>query len=183
MKTLCLVVSACLVLSTVALAKERNGIRMPDTVTAEGKTLKLQGMGLRTKFVFKVYAAGLYLETPSTDPATILAADEVRRVHLFLLRKVGKQQIGEAISEGFTRNSKDKLPSLQERLNKLMALLPDLKETDEVIFTYVPGKGVLVSGKTDGIIEGKDFADALFAVWLGAQPADGSLKKQLLGGE
>jgi len=43
------------------LGREVAGVKMPDTVTVEGKTLKLNGMGLRKKVMFKVYVAGLYL--------------------------------------------------------------------------------------------------------------------------
>ena len=42
-------------------AREVAGVTLPDTVSVEGKTLKLNGAGLRTKVVFKVYVAGLYL--------------------------------------------------------------------------------------------------------------------------
>jgi hypothetical protein len=175
-------VGLCLVSST-ALAKERGGIRMADTVTVEGKTLKLQGVGLRSKFVFKVYAAGLYLENPAADSAAILASDDIRRVHLYMLRNVSKEQISEAISEGFAKNSKAQMPALKERLNKFIAALPDLKAKDELIFTALPGKGLTISGKASTVIDGKDFADALFAVWLGKEPVDETLKKQMLGGE
>jgi hypothetical protein len=30
-------------------------------------------------------------------------------------------------------------------------------------------------------VEGKDFSDALFSVWLGTNPVDGSLKDGMLG--
>jgi hypothetical protein len=33
-----------------------------------------------------------------------------------------------------------------------------------------------------GVIEGKDFADALFSVWLGPEPVQADLKTALLGG-
>ncbi len=36
-------------------------------------------------------------------------------------------------------------------------------------------------GVEKGVIEGKDFADALFSVWLGSDPVDRDLKKALLG--
>jgi hypothetical protein len=32
-------------------------------------------------------------------------------------------------------------------------------------------------------VQGKDFADALFSVWLGKQPVDDGLKKAMLGKE
>ena len=53
-----------LALGSAAPAAELAGVTMPDTDTVEGKTLKLNGLGLRKKMVFKVYVAGLYLETP-----------------------------------------------------------------------------------------------------------------------
>ena len=70
-----------MLLSSVAaptLAVEIAGVKVPDTVTAEGKTLKLNGAGLRTKLMFKVYVASLYLETPSKDSAAIVSSDQVK---------------------------------------------------------------------------------------------------------
>src|SRR5690349_18239424 len=55
---------------------------MPEAVPAAGKILHLNGMGLRTKLIFKVYVAGLYLETPTRDAATAIASDQVKRVEL-----------------------------------------------------------------------------------------------------
>ena len=50
--------------------------------------------------------------------------------------------------------------------------------------TYVPDKGTVVSGAgKETVIPGKDFADALFTVWLGPDPVDGDLKRKLLGAE
>ena len=44
------------------------------------------------------------------------------------------------------------------------------------------GKGTVVAaGGVDKVtIEGKDFADALFSVWLGQHPVDGGLKDEML---
>jgi hypothetical protein len=73
-----LVVSAVSALATAALAGELSGVTLPDTLGAGGKTLKLNGLGLRKKFVVKVYVGGLYLESPSKDASAILAADQAR---------------------------------------------------------------------------------------------------------
>src|SRR5262249_60989392 len=59
--------SACPPLSLHALAAELAGATLPDTLKAGEKTLKLNGLGLRKKAVFKVYVGGLYLESPSKD--------------------------------------------------------------------------------------------------------------------
>jgi hypothetical protein len=53
-----------------------------------------------------------------------------------------------------------------------------------MVFTYTPGQGtaIEVKGAEKGAIEGKGFADALYASWIGDKPATGKLKKGLLGG-
>ena len=167
-----------------AFGKEVAGVTLPDTVSVEGKSLKLNGAGLRTKMVFKVYVAGLYLETLSKDGAAVVSSDQVRRMHLSILRSLDRSKITEAITEGFEKNSKAQLATLKARLDRLNAMIPDVEKGDQIVLTYVPGKGTVVSAKNveKGVIEGKDFADALFAVWLGANPVQADLKKSLLGG-
>jgi hypothetical protein len=182
-KTLALSLALPLALSVALSAGEVAGVRMPDTATVEGKTVKLNGMGLRTKVMFKVYVAGLFLETTSHDAAAVIAADEVKRIELSILRKLAGSQITDAISEGFERNSKAQMPALKARLDKLKSFIPDVDKGDSIAMTYVPGKGTVVSVGTSekGVIEGKDFSDALLSVWLGPNPAQEDLKKKLLG--
>ena len=59
----------------------------------------------------------------------------------------------------------------------------DVKPGDRYALTYVPGVGteLAFNGKPRGVIEGADFAAAYFAIWLGPQPLDNSLKEKLLG--
>jgi hypothetical protein len=170
-------------LPVITTASETAGVQMPDTATVEGKTLKLNGAGLRKKVVFKVYVAGLYLETPSKDAAAIIASDQIKSMRLHILRTLEAGKITEAISEGFEKNSKAQMGALKERLAKFNAMFPNVKEGDEIVMTYVPSKGTIVTAKgvEKGVIEGKDFADALFSVWLGPNPVQEDLKKALLG--
>ncbi len=174
----------CLGVAALLLAGEVAGVKMADTASVEGKTLKLNGMGLRKKVVFKVYVAGLYLETPSKDPAAVVSSDQIKSMRLHILRSLKGSQVTEAIAEGFERNSKAQLGALKARLDKLNAMIPDVVEGDQIVLTYAPGKGTVVSAKDveKGVIEGKDFADALFSVWLGANPVQQDLKKALLKG-
>jgi hypothetical protein len=170
--------------AALVLAGEVSGVKMPDSVTIEGKTLKLNGIGLRKKVVFKVYVAGLYLETPSPAGPAVIASDQVKRMQLSVLRSLKSTQVMEAIEEGFEKNSKAQMGALKERLGKFGAMISDVVEADQIVMTYVPGKGTMVSvkGTEKGVIEGKDFADALFAVWLGNNPVQEDLKKALLHG-
>ena len=96
---------------------------------------------------------------------------------------MGGATVAQAISEGFEKNSKERLPALKERVEKFRKLIPDLTKGDKLSFLYVPGKGLSVetNGKLSGEIEGRDFSEALFRCWLGSVPADKELKKGLLG--
>ena len=166
-----------------AHAKEVAGVTLPESTTIEGKTLKLNGMGLRKKMVFKVYVAGLYLETPSRDASAAISSDQVKTMQLSILRSLSTAQINEAINEGFEKNSGAQMGALKARLARLNAMIPNVEKGDQILLTYVPGKGTVVSAKNaeKGVIEGKDFADALFSVWLGPNPVQEDLKKALLG--
>jgi len=161
------------------------GVKLPPKIEVSGKKLELNGMGLRTKsfLEIKVYVAGLYLEKPSKDAAEVISSDQLKRVHLTFLRSVDRSQITDAIEEGFERNSKGQMPALKARLSKLESFLTGMREKDELLVTYLPGKGteISVKGTVQGVLEGKDFADALFSVWLGKDPVDKELKKALLG--
>jgi hypothetical protein len=49
---------------------------------------------------------------------------------------------------------------------------------------YIKGKGSVVykNGKEVGVVAGLDFKKALFAIWLGSDPADDDLKEAMLKG-
>lgn len=171
-----------------AAAAELEGVSLPNTVTAGGATLHLNGMGVRVKKVafigVKVYVAGLYLAEKSSDPAKILAADAPRQLIMhFLYKEVGKAKLVEAWNEGFEKNAGDKSGALKARIETFNGFWPDMKSGDRAVLTYIPGTGVEVEikGQKAGTIEGKDFADALFSIWLGPNPPNEDLKNGLLG--
>lgn len=183
-KAAALALSLCIAGASTSLAKEVTGVTLPDTAAVEGKTLKLNGAGLRKKAIFKVYVGGLYLETPSKDAATVISSDQIKRMQLSVLRSLSTKQVTEAIEEGFEKNSKGQMDALKPRLERFKSMIPDVEKGDQILMTYIPGKGTLVSAKgaEKGVIEGKDFADALFSVWLGPDPVQEDLKVALLGG-
>jgi hypothetical protein len=177
-----LAASAVSTLGTAALAAELAGATLPDTLKTGEKTLKLNGLGLRKKAVFKVYVGGLYLESPSKDAGAVLAADQAKAIRMHFLRDLTKAQLVEAFQEGFEANVKDRVPQ-KAAFDRMLALVPDVKEGSTLTFTYLPGKGTTLSaGSKDlGLFEGKGFADAVFAIWLGPKPPSDDLKKGMLG--
>ena len=165
-----------------AQAKTLCGVEAPLTVMQDGRRLELNGLGVRTKIVFKVYVGALYLEKASADGAAIAASEQVKRMELAFLRGVSGAEVAKAIAEGFDRNSGDRAPALRERVEQFRKLIPDVKKGDRLAFVYRPGQPLEVqaNGKKTGEVPGKDFADTLFLVWLGARPADKDLKAGLL---
>ena len=167
---------------TAVMAAELGGVTLADTLKAGDKTLKLNGLGLRKKSVVKVYVGGLYLESPSKDAAAIVASDQAKAIQLHFLRNLTKAQLAEAFQEGFDANAKDKAAQ-KAAFDKMLALVPDVKEGSTLTFSYVPGKGTTlqVGAKELGVFEGKGFADAVFSIWLGSKPPSDDLKKGMLG--
>lgn len=164
-------------------AAELAGVSLQDSITVDGTRLTLNGIGLRTKFMVKVYVAGLYLEKPASDAAAIISSDQMRRVEMVMMRDLGRGKITEAVEAGFEKNNEARMPALKARLDRFNSGIADLKEGDRLTITYAPGRGTTLSSRSGKTmtIEGKDFADALFSVWLGSYPVDEDLKAGMLG--
>jgi hypothetical protein len=176
---------AVLLAAPAAAAGQLAGVTLPDRVTVAGKELVLNGLGLReaTVLMVDVYVAGLYLETPTSDPATILKPERAKQLVMRFVRSVGKEKLSEAWTEGFNKNAGDKRAACASGLAELNAAMSDVKKEDLVALTYVPGTGVTVTvkGKDAAVIPGADFQQVLYSIWLGAYPPNIPLREGLLG--
>jgi len=180
-----MVLAAALLPASISGAATVKGVSFPDSAAVGGKECRLVGVGVRTKIIISVYLGALYQATPTGDAAAAIAADEPKRIVMhFVHSKVGAEAIREAWHDGFAANSGPAIPMLKERLDRFASLFDtDLLKGEQVVLSYVPGKGteVSVKGVVRGTIEGADFMRALWSVWLGDKPADGGLKKGMLG--
>lgn len=157
---------------------------MPDEISVAGEKLRLNGMGVRREMIFfRGYVIALYLKKPTADAQTAIHSDEAKRVAITMLRNVSREMFVQAIESAIMRNSGAEMPVIRARLDLLEHAVPDLKKGDVIDLTWVPGVGTLVRGQGRNLtIPGKDFADALFSVWLGPKPVEAPLKRELLGG-
>jgi uncharacterized protein with PIN domain len=158
------------------------GVTMPDTVQVGGKTLTLNGLGLRSKMGFKVYVAGLYVESKVTDGEAVLGTDAPRRIVLHFLRDLDRETMVEAFTESFTANSSN-AASMTADFGKMLGAFAPITAGDEWAFTYVPNKGttLTVKGADKVTVPGQPFGRAMFACFLGPKPPSGGLKNGLLG--
>ena len=160
-----------------------SGVNLPDTVKVGDRTLVLNGLGLRKKYLVKVYVAGLYLEQKSSDPDAILKADVPKCLVMHFVRGVSKNQIADAFNEAFENNTPDATKSMKAEIDQLLGALEPVNDGGEMAFTYVPGTGttVAINGKEKLTIATPAFGSVLFSVWLGPKPPNPELKKGLLG--
>lgn len=172
-----------LLLALDVRATELAGVTLPDSVQVGDTHLVLNGLGLRKKLVIKVYVAGLYLTQKASDPQAIIVSDKPKRVVLHFVRDVSKEQLTDAFDEAFTNNAPTARKSMKGEIDRFLGSLENVKEGDQMMFTYVPGKGTsfTLRGHDKLTIGGPTFAEVLFSVWLGPKPPNGDLKKGMLG--
>jgi hypothetical protein len=184
-----LLAGACLSLALGAVhAAEVAGVKLDDSVKVAGKELVLNGAGVRTKIIFKVYVAGLYLPLKTHDVAEILKMDGPRRVTLVMMRDISSDDFGEAFMSGLNANTsqmeQSKILNQTMKFGEMFALLPGLKKGDVLHMDYIPGTGTVseLNGKKIGTpAPGIEFYNAVLRIWLGDHPVDRSLKGHLIG--
>lgn len=171
-----------------ASAAEVGGVRFNETATVGGKELKLNGVGMRTKFFIKVYAAGLYLAEKSNNVAAIQKMDSPRRIQLVMMRELSSEDFGKAFMDGLNANTSDQersaLMNQTMQMGKVFAMVPGLKKGDVLFLDWIPGTGTVTSlnGRKIGeTIQDVAFYNALLRIWIGDKPADAKLKPALLG--
>ncbi len=180
-----LVICFLLLCSVSVSARDIEGVSIAERIDgANGVSLVLNGAGVRSKLFFKIYIAELYLENPGTDVAAILADEGQKKMVMhFLYDEVAKEKLVSAWNEGFAGNlSKEAAEQLAPKIDRFNEMFETVKKGDTISLEYLPGIGtkVSVAGNEKGSIEGKDFSDAVFAIWLGEKPVTSDLKKALL---
>ena len=166
------------------------GVKFDDAVTVAGKELRLNGAGLRTKVIFKIYAAGLYLAEKKNTVPDVLAAQGPRRVAITMLREVSSDDFGKAFMEGLNANTdvaeRNKILPQTMKFGEVFAQIQALKKGDQMLLDWIPGEGTqcyLNSKKIGELMPDVAFYNAVLRIWLGDKPVDSSLKPALLGGK
>jgi Chalcone isomerase-like len=173
------------VFAAVAIAAEIGGVKLDDKVSMGTQELVLNGAGVRTRVVFKVYVASLYLPQKATDLAGVLSKSP-RRIQLNLLRTLTADQLVDALNEGLAENNTAaELAAVKPQVDQLATIMKsfkEVKEKDVITLDFVDGATRIgLNGEAKGNISGDAFNLALTKVWLGDKPVQADLKKSLLG--
>ena len=185
-----LLTGMCLMLSVAMVhALEFKDIHVADKVILGGENdeIKLNGVGMRTKFFFDIYVGALYLKRAENTSEGVLSQNAPKRLAMhFVYDEVAVEKLVAGWNEGFESNlSDEQLVSLAERINTFNAMFESAHAGDEILLDYLPEQGtrVTIKGEVKGLIEGKDFNDALLNIWLGDEPADEDLKEAMLNAD
>ena len=167
-------------------AAEISGVKLPDQVTVGGKSLKLNGAGLRQATILKInaYAAGLYLENPGHDGDAIANSDQLKSIEMVFMRDVSAKQMADAFQEGFDKNCVAGCAELKPHLSKVQSFMKDMKKGDAMAFHFLSdGVEVMIRGQKAGKTGDKAFSHQLIRCWIGKNPPNAGLKEGLLGGK
>ena len=175
-----------LALTFSAQALEVKGIKIDETAQVGSSNLVLNGAGLRTKMMFKVYAGALYLAQKQTDANAVINDHGNKRIAMHFLRDVSSEQLLEGMNEGFAdNNTQSEMTSIDAQMKlfqKMMVSAKEVKEGDVILLDCTSvGTQVSLNGRLLGKIDGELFNQALLRVWLGDHAVDTNLKKALLG--
>ncbi len=173
-----------------ALAEDVTEPRTGQKFAAKSGDMSLLGIGVRSKFMFKVYAIGLYaadsaLSGPlaahkgkTTSPEfykDLIWGDFPKQVVLKFTRGLGQGKIQEAMREALAGADKAKT-------DQFVSYFPEVKEGQECVIAWAPGGTleVTMAGQAKPAIADKDFTAAVFGIWLREKPIQEDVKAGLV---
>ena len=163
-------------------AAQIEGIVFYESLRWRETPLELNAVALfRYRILFKVYVAGLYLGEQA-GPERVLD-DVPRRLEIHYFYAFSAEDFRRATTRGIARNaSPDVIERIQPQIEQFNALYRPVDEGDRYALTYAPGVGteLALNGEPLGLVPGAEFSAALFSIWLGREPFDADLKRDLL---
>ena len=169
-------------------ATEIGGVYFDDLQKVGGTELHLNGSGLRSLLVFKIYAVGLYLPEKKTIAEEVLSLSGPKQLHIVTLRELTAEQIADGLLNAIEKNdTESERALLKPHIDEFRAMLLSLNIAPKgtiMTIDYLPETGTrfLYNGQIKGKdIAGENFYRALLKIWLGPHPIQHSLKDALLG--
>lgn len=165
----------------MANARPLAGVELPEQLPYSDSPWPLTGMGLRTKLLMKLYAAGLYI--PKTDMVS-LQPESAKAIRLHIISSmITRENLRDAIQEGLIKSTRNNLAPMQAQIKMFLSIFQeDVRQNDIFDLVYLPDQGVRVykNQQLKVTLQGAAFQQALFGIWLADDPVQDSLKIELL---
>lgn len=185
MKNSLLIIFSLCMTSFATAQTEIGDATLPNTETFGEYELVLNGAGMREKYWIDMYAGALYLPSKSSDTKAILSSGEPLAIKLHIVSSlISSKKMSDAVNDGFEKSTGGNTAPLKDEISKFKGFFSEEINDDDVFdITYQPNIGVVVykNEKKLGVIEGNDFKEAVFGIWLSNDPADEDLKNAMLG--
>jgi long-chain acyl-CoA synthetase len=181
-------VFATALIASSGWALEVSGVKFDEQINVAGVPLVLNGAGLRTKVMLKIYVVGIYVPAKTKSADAVINSTQPRRARLVMKRGLGAGTIWDAFDEGIQANSSPaELAALKPKLVEIEKLFKDLGDVAEgdaidIDFTADGATKVAFKGQPKGSIPGADLQRALLKIWLGPKPVQEDVKEALLKG-
>ena len=165
-------------------------MKLEDRVQVDGRSLELNGIGLRTRYFFSVYVAGFYLEKKVSSARDAMDAGGAKRVIFVMMREARAEQFVQSIDYGLRANSTpEELERVQPQIDALFSMIRNIGEAKKgmrIVLDYAPSARattLVVDGAAQGTpMPGEEYYRMLLRIWFGDNPAQESLKQALLSG-
>ena len=174
----------CMTSMASAQGRKIAGITFPPELKTKTGSLYFNGCGLREKYTLDLYVAGLYLNKPTMDAKKVINSSESQAIKIVIVSsKVTRDKFNESVKEGFANAAP--YSATPSQIKEFKGFFTDpFKVKDEISLIYKKDKDktyVIINKDIKGSIDGLPFKKALFAIWLGNKPAQGKLKKGMMG--
>jgi len=171
-------------------AAELEGVRLEDQIRVDGQALQLNGFALRTRFIFKVYVAGLYLPAKTTTAQAAIESRSAKRILLVMMRDATADQFVDSVDTAMrANNSEAQIAAVKTQIDELFAMIRaagQAKQGTRIVLDFAPSEGgttLFIDGAAQGKpMAGEEFYKVLLRIWLGEDPVQLDLKDALLGG-
>ena len=179
-KYLCVVMTCAALAITVAAnarAAEISGVTLPSSVTYADNQLALAGCGTREISVFfidvEIYVISLYLPTPATDAATVLAPGTTKLVQLDI---VYDGSMPDSLPDEWHSRIEDAVST--EMLVTLQGFYEQIRSGDVATIGYAPDSGTTLRINGEAVVSqpGNDLIDTMLGIWLGDSPISDNLE-------
>ncbi|WP_144821510.1 chalcone isomerase family protein [Marinobacter piscensis] len=172
-------------LASPASALTVSGVDIPESYSAGNTDLQLNGAGTRSKFFMDLYIGSLYVPEAQQNGNAVVDADEPQAITLHVTSgMITSERMTDATMEGFEASTDGDMSAVQADIDQFMSVFKEeIKEGDVFDLVYLPGEGVKVlkNGEEKDTVGDLEFKKALFGIWLSDDPAQKSLKKDMLG--
>lgn len=179
---------ACgLSLSSAASAQEIptiidvEGVNFDTQLDIDGRSFELLGSGLFTYMIWDAYVGAYYQASGFARPAPL--GDVPRHLVLEYFHAIEAEDFADTTSQGVAQNVDDaQLQALSDALQAFNASYRDVMPGDRYALTWTGDELRLsYNGEVIHRSDNQALASALFAIWLGDEPAQESFKQDLLG--